>query len=183
MKSYYILLLLPLFLCSCSLSEEEQLVLDYEQTTGNTMTDLNLKFKNFKKVGEFTNQNQADSIFHKLEDIGNEFRKEVMLELSKTETKLNKNKLEYKYETNSSSKKSIKSIIETDEKIVTLCQRIIQDIDNKDFKNINSRTQQLYLEYEMCLSNKDSVIAEVYNVTYSIINPILNNAKQTISKT
>ncbi|MHB9143678.1 MAG: hypothetical protein ACYC25_17610, partial [Paludibacter sp.] len=46
--------LLFLLLVACGQSKTEKLILDYEQTIGNTKTDLSMKIQELKETGKIT---------------------------------------------------------------------------------------------------------------------------------
>lgn len=158
---------------SCSLSKEKQLISDYEQTIGNTKTDLNLKFEKVEFVKDITSKDSSDFL---TKFVNEEKEKEI---------------------------KNLTELIDIDEETIQifresgLSEEMINVIAKETFQQIENNKSILQLYNEDCRrtplepilikinkleTNLDSVLCKEYDVTYTIENPFLNNAKQTLSK-
>lgn len=155
--------ILAFLLLSCTPSKIEKLISDYEQTIGNTKTDLSLKIHELKEVQKITGK-----------DSSNFFKAKV----DSTIKILSGDKI-----------KTFKSINGTLDTLVNSYTHILE-MDYSDFyaeklkywSEIRTKLRINNLKafkYEIV---NDSILAIKYNCTYTIKNPILNNAKQTISK-
>lgn len=179
MKLYKIgILFLTMALLSCN-SKEKELISDYEQTLGNTKIDLNLKFNQLELVKEITS---ADS----LEVLSKFFNKEKSNKIIKLNEylKTSEKQIEnYKRLVNLENDIDVKKIYQSGlerEKLYS------EDLRN-DIISLNSDCSGTSLEItfnkiEKFKKSPDSLLCKVYNVEYTIVNPMLNNAKQTISK-
>lgn len=174
------ILLLSLLLFSCSQSPIEKLVSDYEQNIDGTITDLNLKIKEVKDIGFVTAIDSAKFYEEKfkVESKGMIDATEVYIET------LNKEIDQYKKAINdpvlsimkSDYKKSLK---EYQEKLKKETKTLAQ-YRNGDFSGTIYKDLQVKAANFKKLGDKKLVI--FYECTYSIKNPFLNNAKQTLTK-
>jgi len=163
MKNFVFILVGLVLFISCSSDPREQIISDYEQTTGDTKTDLSLRVIRIINLGSVT-ANDSLSI------------------------------LEPEF------------IRKRDEKIESIKESIIQDMkDKKEFPsiayiydttiNISNRFLKLYStnckgtfledQYNRIQEFKKDTSKIIYNkakVTYSIKNPMMNYAKQEITK-
>jgi hypothetical protein len=175
MKKLTLLLVLALFI-SCSNSKEKQLVSNYEQRIGNTPTDLNLKFQKFEFVKnitgkdsleyltEYLNQKKGGKIlyFEEIRQMRIEFMEEGEYKLKSANDEYGK---EIWREYINKKKEDIESY---DDSIALYNRTFIEPV---------------LIKINAFKSKPDSIIAKEYNVTYTILNPFLNNAKQTLFKT
>ena len=179
MKNFTLLIGFFILLVSCSPSKEEQLISDYEQTIGNTKTNLNLKFEKVEFVKDITSK---DSLLFLTKDFN-----------KKRENIINK----------------IESLIESYEKMISGNKKLKRELKgvkikkttqewiDKDIKNIEKNRVKIELYNGDCKgtfleltynkikkleTNLDSILCKEYSVVYTINNPMLNNVEQTISK-
>ena len=173
MKKFALIIGLIIF-TSCSTPPEKQLVSNYEQRIGNTPTDLNLKFQKFEFIKDLTGRDSA-----------------IILTKYFEEKKLNKiTIMQEGIDINNSEIESYKKVF-TDQSMVDLLQEplIKQNERSQSIINLyNGDCKGTFLEPILIKisdfeSKPDSILAKEYNVTYTILNPMLNNVKQTISKT
>lgn len=190
-KLFIISLSVATFLASCSNSKEKNLIADYEQTIEDTKIDLNLKVISIEKKGD---------VFAKdsLEILKDYFEKEKQKKITFIEETIQ----EYKIQIDS----LVQNISEYEE-IIELAKFSKQldfryysnklDYDKEELKFANENLA-IYLEaiesyrstflestfksINMFEKNPDSLLFSKHLVTYSIINPMLNNAKQEITK-
>ena len=163
MKKIFYLTIMCLVFMSCGQNKIEKLISDYEQTIGGVKTDLNLKVKELSLSGILTAKdslslykNELDSLKAsyypkaKLDTISDEFVLNAIAKLAADFGRL-------KDETGDSyyykkAKDWSKNKVEF--------ESLIGKIDN--------------------LNNPDSVIFNVYDCMYTINNPFLGGAEQTI---
>ena len=163
-KTIYLFVSLVFF--SCSMSKEELLISEYEQTLENTKTDLNLKFK-------------------KLEFVKNITWKDSLSLLKKYFDKSRKERIKYEeneiIELNKKIKNRIKygSSYSIYEEIIKVKQKHIESFKG-DCKG--TYLEKTYLKIHNSNLNSDSILSKEYDVIYTIQNPLLNNVKQTIFK-
>jgi hypothetical protein len=162
-----LIVLLCFILFSCSPSKVEKLISDYEQTIGNTKTDLSLKIQELKEIGKITGKDSSDFYKSKIDSF-----KTLMYPHSNIDTI-----------------SSFKIYIDAS-KLANDWKRLNEEYPDykylkkaelwNDFKTEFKSFDLKFSEYK---EKNDSVLAIKYNCTYTIKNPLLNNAKQTISKT
>lgn len=169
------------FLISCSPSKEEQLISDYEQTIGNTKTNLNLKFNKVEFVKDITSKDSLDNLIKYFnEEQGNMIKKiERDLKLSEENLVVNKKILnilkDYEF-----SRKMYQKKIDSLELIIKVSHEYIEKY-NGDCKG--TFLEETLNKINKLETNLDSVLSKEYDVVYTINNPLLNNVEQTISKT
>ena len=64
------------------------------------------------------------------------------------------------------------------ENIISMEKEILDLIESKNYKDLNKEITML-LDKKDSFSIQDSIIGNIWDCTYTIINPALNNAKQT----
>jgi len=174
MKKLTILLVAVLF-TSCTESKEKQLVSNHEQRIGNTQTDLNLKFQKFEFVKDFTAKDSALILKKYFEE-----KKLKKITLMQDEIKKNKSVIKGYEVLSTFDKDLLKEITKDNYKEIERYQSII-DLYNGDCKDtFLEPILKNISDFEL---KPDSILAKEYDVTYTILNPLLNNVKQTLSKT
>lgn len=172
--------MVSVLLISCTESKEKQLVSNHEQRIGNTITDLNLKFQKF----EFVKDYMAKDSLEYLTEYFNEKKEEKINDFKKTKNLYQ----EYVEDYQSQLKKAryeevrvlIRGYIADDEKRIKDYDKSIA-LYNGDCKG--TFLEPVLIKINAFESKPDSIVAKEYDVTYTILNPILNNVKQTLSKT
>lgn len=188
-KLYFIvsLIILATTAISCEKSKEEILISDYTQTIGKAKMDLNFKMINLEKIRDITAKDSAEilkPIFEetrteKLSQLTHSLQVNTMLEFyqnqledwkqSKVTGKYKNERIEY-YE---------KSIVEEKENIEN-SKKVIEAYKT-DCKG--TFLEPLYNTIQQYEEAPDKLLATEYNATYTIENPMLNNAKQEINTT
>lgn len=188
-KLYFIipLIILAIITISCEKSKEEKLISDYTQTIGKAKMDLNFKMINLEKIRDITAKDSAEilkPIFEetrteKLSQLTHSLQVNTMLEFyqnqledwkqSKVTGKYKNERIEY-YE---------KSIVEEKENIEN-SKKVIEAYKT-DCKG--TFLEPLYNTIQQYEEAPDKLLATEYNATYTIENPMLNNAKQEINTT
>lgn len=177
MKKIFFVSVLAGVLLSCGPSKVEKLILAYEQTIGNTKTDLSMKIQKLKDVGKITGNDSLKVLLstfeikkaEKIEYLTKSIKQDSIL-LLKSKKDASDPDVGFIYQSSvelysdliKSSKKAIE-IYKTD------CKGTFLEISFQEIK-----------KYE---SIKDSVLEIKYDCTYTIKNPFLNNVTQTIKKT
>lgn len=176
MKTLLLLIVCVLFL-SCKPSKVEQLILDHEQTIDGVKTDFNMKIIELTKLRDFT---ASDSLLI----------------------------LEPYFEKKKADKiKNLRFSIESDSVRLIVAEMKIKDRDLADIyrdevaniKNQIALTKSIinifetdcketflestYSSIQKFSANRDSVLYTIYSCEYSVLNPFLNNVKQTIKRT
>lgn len=152
----FTLLMSLIILISCSKSKEEILISDYVQTNGNIKTDLNFKLLKLDKI---TIIRAIDSI----EYFENRIKEEIK---GVTQSNI----------------ELIKTL--TDSGLYDVV-KILEDRNDSISKNLFSEKSYLYkIDKKLNEYRQDSLseLALKYKVTYSVINPLLNNVTQTTTK-
>lgn len=143
------------------------LISDYEQTIGNTKTDLSLDIQELKNVGYVLNRDSMRFYGDKIESLKSTLCKVLKVDSVKT--------------------KDMESIVDS-------MRKHYSDLNDKnlDYASLDSfiiwnrRSSFLMrnsIYYNKFSFKRDSVYVNKWLCTYSIKNPLLNNAKQTITKT
>lgn len=164
-------ILIGLFiLVSCSPSKEELLISDFEQTIGNTKTNLNLKFNKLEFIKNITWKDSLDFYIEYFE----KKRDEKINELEES-IQMNKNIL------NTITIEPIKIFKSKEFEIENKKKQSQIDLYKSDCKG--TFLEEVYSIINTPNLNRDSILSKVYDVVYTIKNPMLNNVEQTISKT
>jgi hypothetical protein len=194
-KLFIISLSVATFLASCSNSKEKNLIADFEQTIEDTKIDLNLKVISIEKKGDvfakdsleilkdyFEKEKQKKITF--IEETIQEYKIQIdslvqniseyeeIIELAKFSKQFDlryySNKLDSDKEVLKFANENLAIYLEAIESYRTTCEGTFLE---PTFKSI-----------KMFEKNPDSLLFSKHLVTYSIINPIPNNAKQEITK-
>jgi len=199
-RLYFLLILLIIFGCT---DEREKVIGDYVQTIGNVKTDMSFSVKKLKELEPITAKDSVEILTADYTRLKDEF-----ITSFKRQVKISENQLEVleynikNYQTNFSgnlSKSELedriadfnKHIEETKTRMADLTDQIekvqndqineITDFENRageelvQLKSINDRKSR----YQ---SNPELVLANRCRVTYKIKNPLMNKAKQEITK-
>lgn len=167
-------------LISCSQSKEELLISDYEQTIGNTKTNLNLKFNKFEFIKDITWKDSLELLTVYFKE--KKEKKIEQFEILKNSDidDLESYKVYLKKEKYNSNKVMLKEYIDEREKSIQGYNESIE-LYNGDCKG--TFLEDVYSKINNPNLNGDSILSKVYDVVYTIKNPLLNNVEQTISKT
>ncbi len=178
MRNFTFLIGFFILLISCSPSKEELLISDYEQTIGNTKTNLNLKFVKVEFVKDVTS-NDSLEVLSKHFNEKKEKKIKQLKELMEMDNKIIKG-----YEQIRSTDPYMKDFYKG--RITNLkesVQRRDKSIDTYNGDCKGTFLELMYNKINKLETNLDSVLSKKYNVVYTINNPMLNNVEQTLTKT
>ena len=176
------LLLISLCFISCSNSKEKKLITDYVQTMGDTKIELNVNILDFEKESEIKAIDSLNILKPYLETEKNEKISEFKVKIESANERINEyNKDILKPENNYASLKKIYlDFIEDAKNDVDFNKKAIELYEGDCKGTYLEKTLNEIKRYE---KNPNLVIANKYKTRYSIINPLLNNAKQELKKT
>lgn len=189
-KNFVLIFFALALFASCSSDPREQIISDYEQTSGDTKTDLSLKVLKIENLKPFRAIDSLKILLPVFEYARDEKIADYQIEINKKEKEIKENE---------------KDVIKQ-EKVYgrtkwDLDKRLLQT--NKNLLDANKMTLKLYNKYfnaykTDCKGTKLEVLYNriqeykkdtskiLYNkakATYSIKNPMMNFAKQEITKT
>ncbi len=179
MKKLVFIIFVVVVFSSCSSDPREQLVSDYEQTSGDTKTDLSLKVLKIVELGSVT----ANDSLMILEP---EFAKNRDEKIESLKEIIQSNNVTIEYYREEAKNNKYPSIRKGNLKSAQFWEDI-----NKGFEEsieiYNSDCKETFLEsiYNRINDFKNDTSRILYNkakVTYSIKNPFLNNVKQELTK-
>lgn len=178
MKNF--ILIIGLFiLISCSPSKEELLIFDYEQTIGNTKTDLNLKFVKLEFVKDITSRDSLEFLRNYFNEKKTNKIKEFEYDITRDSLNNVINKLMVETMIDKHTKEIYQGNVDRMEEDIKRYREWI-DIYNGDCKG--TFLEEIYIKINKFEKNLDSILSKEYDVIYTIKNPMLNNVEQTISK-
>ncbi|MGM1056055.1 MAG: hypothetical protein ACQEWG_09235 [Bacteroidota bacterium] len=183
-KLYFItpLIILAITTISCEKSKEEILISNYTQTIGKAKMDLNFKMISLEKIKDITAKDSLDIL-------KTEFEKKKNKKLEELRAKLEQNKkdvLQYQAELEDAIKNE-PYLVETRKSNLEFRQEMLQQTQ-KYIRLFETDCKGTFLEpvYNSILRYEETpgkLLATEYNVTYTIENPMLNNAKQEVKST
>lgn len=151
---------------SCGINNKEKdLVSDYLQTMGDTKIDLKIEYLDFEKENEIKAKDSI-VILKKRTGVKSINELEIFLKDYREENKNNKKGYNDRIAEYGRDNDIFKNYFEIYESQIEL---------EKELEN----TLDLWKEYEL---NPEKVLANKFNIRYSIKNPLLNNAKQELKK-
>lgn len=162
MKKLIIYLFSVLFLMSCT-DKKKQLISDYEQTIGQTKTDLNFKVNSLEFVKSITAE---DSLNVLLKDV----------------CPLNKDSINQKISFSNTYVTKFEDLIKK------FSELQYDEFNNRQIELYKQYIAQLNYIKEKCTSslkfidNPKKIICNKWKCSYSIKNPFLNGVEQTITK-
>lgn len=175
MKKSFIFVLVFFFACGGNPSKEELVIADFVQTIGNVKTDMNFKLIDIAEVEPITGMDSAKIAKEKGRVFG---RKMVEIKLKNYESLLSLESAEeynlkhYNLGSREELEKTKKDIAELEEYF-----------DKYDADTTGFGVETIYKDkYDKFLKNTDSIYARRWWCKYSIENPLLNNAKQEITR-
>jgi len=184
MKKITLLTLLSILLVSCGLSNEEQMLYDYQkqgmlETLNIDIEDLNFNIISVKKVKEIKSSDSL-VVLQKYFDENKNKKIEQMLEqidfynetLAKTKEDLKSTKFE-------SMKELYNENIERYEKEIESFKGVI-DLYNGDCKG--TFLEPVLFQINEYKKEPNKILSNKYKGEYSFENPLLNNIKQTFTK-
>ena len=155
----------------CSLSNKEKLIKEYEETfDGKTKIDLSFKVKDTQFIGTITGKDSLDYFvkifkerFSDSPKTPEEILKQINIELPKCEKSLNDiNKDIDKYKNSGDDYQTLQNWLDRNEPTVLFMRKAHYGI-------------------EKYISIQEKIIGNKWQCTFTIKNPILNNAKQEIT--
>lgn len=168
MKNVLILFALLLFV-SCT-DKKKELIADYEQTVGDTKTDLKLKVKSLVKVKEITG---LDSLKFQYKKVNDGKYKEAIEELIlEAETTIK--------QTQHKRDSVANAMLNEPDYLRNYTEDYIEKLD--EYLAIYSDLLNEVKHHRTYLERKDKTIANIWECTFTIVNPMLNNVKQEITK-
>lgn len=175
MKNLIILAIALTYGCS-SPSHEEQLISDYEQTIFNSRIDLNLEVKRLEYLGPQTGRDSLSLIF-------SEYQKQ--LNTSYPDYRTFYDSLNIILRNGNRTVRYVDSLFETAEPEVANYMRGKTANYNQylQLKKTTAALQEVITMMDVYIERPDEVLSEKYSCTYSIKNPMLNNATQELTKT
>lgn len=166
-----LIFILSMFCVSCSPGKEE-LIKQFEETTGNTKTDLFFKVKEIHLIGTITAKDSLE-YYVKL------FKDKFYDSPNSSDEILKMIKTELSGEANEKLIDSLKNSI-VENKTKGKEYQVLQDvIDRYEPMIILGKKVQRGIEKYSPLSNE--IIGNKWQCTYTIKNPMLNNTKQEIT--
>lgn len=162
----FIILLIGLFLIACSPSKIEQAILDHEQNFDGVKTDLKMKINSLEQIGNIKGIDSLTYCVSKIDSIKQMFNKGENIDTISNE----------------------KVILYLQGKI-KICDSLIAEYGLDEY-SVNMKTKWvtrlndynlLVLQSEMYNISKDSILANIYQCNYTILNPLLS-VNQTIDK-
>lgn len=192
---YFILFIGLFILVSCSQSKEELLISDYEQTIGNTKTNLNLKFEKVEFIKDITTKDSLEILRKYFNEKRDKKIKEFEFEINSDE--MSNEKFKNIINNDKTNNNEIDNIL-NDFIYGNVSKKELQISINENKINIIQNRYNIKLYKGDCkgtpleetynkikeLENKnlDSILSKEYDVVYTIKNPFLNNVEQTISR-
>ncbi len=195
---YLTLLSAALIILGCT-DERSTVIADYVQTNGNIKTDMSFSLKTIEDLGEVYGRDSlaiATPLFGEMKSrvINNSFSR---IETYKTLCASTSRSIQ-DYKTNAIWKRvygaDLKTKIAEEEASLAKYQATLKSevdfvskIQNDSIPWIDEVEKldvgRAYNQIKKYEANPDIVLAHKTKVTYSIINPLLNNAKQEVTKT
>ena len=175
MKNYVSILFIIIIFASCTRDPRESVIAAYEQTTGDTKTDLSLKVLEIIDLGYVIAQDSLDILMPEFIE-----KRDKNIETLKQSIKRDEEQIQdYK---NSGKKYGLsnKSMIEMYENLIEISRNLI-NIYQTDCKG--SFLEWHYNRISELKKDTSRVLFNKTKVSYSIKNPLLNYAKQEITKT
>jgi hypothetical protein len=157
---------LSIFAISCgSNNKEKDLVSDYLQTMGDTKIDLKIEYLDFEKEKEIK---AKDSIVILKKRMGVKSINELEIFLKNY------------WEENKNSKKDYNERIAEYGRDSDIYKNYFEICESQfELEKELENTLDLWKKYD---SNPEKVLVNKFKIRYSIINPLLNNAKQELKK-
>ncbi|MGD9930251.1 MAG: hypothetical protein AB7U05_09535 [Mangrovibacterium sp.] len=164
----YVLIAFAMLVFSCTPNKVETLISDYEQTIENTKTDLSLKIEKLKQNGIISASDSINFYQNQLDSL----KRQTYSDKSKSDTLSNKYLVQILNE----------AYIRTSTSYVNYGGQILKEASKRDEEMFMLAERYDKALNEMLKKPSNEILAKKYNCTYTIKNPILNNAKQTIIK-
>lgn len=162
MRKYLLFVLVAVLIVSCT-DKKAKTIADYEQTIGETKTDLSLKVKSLDLVKSFTGNDSLKILL-------NGIKEKDFADIIKNQTLIANNDIK-------SASKNIEKY-KNSENIYD--QNIVSS--NEELLKSSNHLLDVCTRAEKYLKTKNIVIANEWKCTYTIKNPLLNNATQEITK-
>lgn len=167
-----------IFLLTSCISNEEKLIRTYEENFMDTQIDLNFKPIKTKKIADALSIDSLTYYDSLLISEGEKEIEECKSQISDLEFKNSLTEIKYKYESDRQLKDLYQESIKANNNIISIDKKIIKDIEDKNYSKVSDRLRTLTSKRDIFL-NKDSIVGSIWECTFQITNPILNNAKQT----
>lgn len=167
MKKYLFFVFAVLLFTSCLQNgRQKQLISDREQTIGGTKTDLSLKIKSLKKVKTITAKDSCDYMMKGYEKWN----------LDSINTEINRSKDMYKLYSDSAAMVDA-GTIDLKDSYFHIHKEYYNNMSGIYYSNVTllERAKEYY-------ENPSKTLANIWNCTYTIKNPFLNNIEQELTK-
>jgi hypothetical protein len=172
-------------LTACSPQPGEQAIADYVQTIGNTKTDLSFDLKAMKHLSDITGK---DSINSMLLEISKDYQtprtlKDVLTRCNNVVTKFPK--LIADYEAKLDSLDAVKpraGLYNSLDEYSTSRYKLMYKKQVLELKEDIRKDSSILTLLNRYMKDSTTAIAKVYEVVYTIKNPILNNASQEVKR-
>jgi hypothetical protein len=172
-------------LISCKPNPTEQAILDYSQTLGNSKLDLKMKILSIEKVGEMIASDSAKLVKESFYSGLSDEDKKISIDTILVKADYNiKGWERYIVELDSAVKAMELKKMTDDLEYTFKKSRILkytEDVNN--FKKAYKSGDSINTLLKKYNDNPNRVIGIKYKCTYTIQNPMLNNALQEITKT
>lgn len=176
------LLLASLLLISCGDSKEEIAIKNYIEDFKGSKIDLNTDIKDIEEIEPYRAKDQIAELDKEIENEALLYKTENELKHIERIYELNSLESKIKYEENEDLKNIYKQEYDLYKSTVEGDSAFFKRIENKDYTNINTEINNMIAYKDKLQKNPDSIIYQKRKVTYSINNPMLNNATQTHTK-
>ncbi len=175
------ILILFIALTSCLKPKYELEIIKYVENTDGITTDLNVKFIKTEDLTPYKAKDSLKILNKLIKDNIEVLRKDSDSHL-KMYSKLYPNALlRAEIEKNPKTIEADKKHLENIKEIMKIYGDVYMKIMEKDYKGVSPFVDVLLSRVEK-LNDTSKVLMLRKNVTYSIVNPYLNNAKQTKSE-
>jgi len=174
MKKSILLIILSALLLSCATDPREELISDYEQIIDGTKTDLDLKVIDLIELGTVTAQDSLSILLPEFIEKRDNKIKTIQESIEK-----DKEQIEYYKDQQKKFGMSYKEMIEMYEQTIEISKNSI-NIYQTDCKG--SFLEWHYNRIQELKKDTSKILCNKVRATYSIKNPVLNFAKQELTK-
>lgn len=164
MKKLMFIASIVVLIASCKPSQIETLITDYEQNFDGTSIDLNLKINSLEKIGVYTGADSLSFYSDIIDSMKREFYPKSDIDTIPNDTVL----------------VALDNLYHTYKSGIDLDYAYYYPKSQHWLNNFNSFKSKL-VSFDKFSTIKDSVLFDIYKCNYTIKNPMLNNAEQTIT--
>ncbi len=168
-------------LMSCSNKAEEP-IRKYVQNFEGTQINLNVDFLNIEKLNPYTSKQLGTNVKRQIDLEVEKFALDAENDIKENRIEISIRKIKMIGTKNKELLDSYKRSIKLYEYSIALDSSSIEQIEEKNYKRLSKKIDSLLSLQDRLLVKPDSVVAIKRKVKYKIINPLLNNAEQTLTK-